>query len=84
MTQFMLCVPDPIYISTELPFRPISEEETFLTRAARAVFGNESAVYVPSLTSGPSIAELFMDAHNVIYNGDDFKQLNSVRPYSRC
>jgi len=82
MTQFMLCVPDPIYILTGLEFRPISDNDIFLASAARALFAGEYAVRVPFLAGGPSIAELFTDAHNVVYNDHDFKtaRLSSVLP----
>jgi hypothetical protein len=82
MTQFMLCVPDAAHIPADLNFRQIRKSEGLLTSAALALFPGEYGVRVPFLDSHRSLAELFTDAHNVVYNDGNFKttRLSSVLP----
>jgi len=72
MTQFVLCTPKAIDMSEGMYFRPISDDDQFLTDAARSLFSGEPSIRVPVLVGGPSIADLFTDAHNAVYNGLDY------------
>jgi hypothetical protein len=72
MTQFILCVPEPGDVAGDLYFISIREDDDFLTTAARAIFPGEVSIRLPALLKGPSIADVFTDAHNAVYNGLDF------------
>jgi hypothetical protein len=82
MTQCMLCVLDPATESSEVEFRRIAPDESWLMNAARAVFPDESDVRVPHVAGGQSIDDVFTEAHNEAYNARDFNttRLASLLP----
>ena len=72
MTQFMLCVPESASDSSRLQLRRLGPDESWLGKAARAVFPNEADVRVPEVEGGRSIDDVFTEAHDAVYNGRDF------------
>jgi len=73
MTQFMLCVPDPDAIPSRLELRRIGDDEYWLCDVAHELFSPTADVRVPMIRHGSSISDVFTEAHNVIYNGGDFR-----------
>jgi hypothetical protein len=82
MTQFMLCDPIAAKPSGEVYFRALNEDESFLAIAAQSLFPSGTLIRVPVLLTGQSIADLFTEAHNAVYNGIDYStsRLSAVMP----
>lgn len=72
MTQFMLCVRDPLKTATSFECCPIAVDDAFLADAKRALFpAHTTDVCVPRI-DGSSVSDVFTEAHNVLYNGRNF------------
>jgi len=72
MSQFVLCIPETAHATSAVKFREIAPADSFLREAAKELFAEERLARIPFTTGGGSFADLFTDAHNVVYNGGDF------------
>jgi len=76
MTQFILCVPKPSLIVSQLQLRSLGNNE-WLSAVARELFPDASDVRIPNFGSDHSLAGLFTDIHNSLLTSDrsDINQL---------